>query len=108
MLFFAALLLLQSQADTSRRAPADTTQTRAVSVSVNRGVRSDRNREPRRIPVTEEHRRTAFRTPMARALLERARDARMSQDSALMSYDVMAHMRISAGMALSRLGRDRL
>jgi hypothetical protein len=108
MLFFAALLLLQSQVDTGRRAPADTAKTRAVSVSVNGGVRNDRNREPRRIPVTEEHRRTAFRTPMARALLERARNARMSQDSALMSYDVMAHMRISAGMALSRLGRDRL
>lgn len=109
MLVFAALLLLQTeQADTSRRAPGDSTRTRTVSVSVSAGARSDRNREPRRIPVTEEHRRTAFRTPMARALLERARDARMSQDSALMSYDVMAHMRISAGMALSRRGRDRL
>ena len=108
MLFFAALLLVQTQPDTSRKAADDTGKTRVVNVSVTSGVRSDRNREPRRIPVTEEHRRTAFRTPLARTLLERARGARMSQDSALMSYDVMAHLRMSAGMALSKLGRERL
>src|SRR6185503_16518255 len=43
-----------------------------------------------------------------RALLERARAARLAQDSALTSYDATAYSRISAGMGFSRIGRDRL
>jgi hypothetical protein len=61
-----------------------------------------------RVGVTAEHLRTAFRTPLARTLLERAREARMSQDSALMSYEATAYLRISAGMAITKIGRDRL
>lgn len=71
-------------------------------------VRTDREREPRRVPVTAQHRATAFRTPMARQLLERARVARLQQDSALVAYEAAAYMRISAGMGFSRIGRDRL
>ena len=107
MFVIATLLLLQTQA-ASPQATADTGRKREVSVSVNTGVRGRGHREPRRIQVTEEHLRTAFRTATARTLLARARDARMSQDSALMSYDVDARMRISAGIALSKLGRERL
>ena len=62
----------------------------------------------RRLPVTAEVLATAFRDPTARRLLERARVARMSQDSALDAYDVTAYQRISAGMGFSRIGRDRL
>lgn len=61
-----------------------------------------------RRPVTPEHLATAFKTDEAKVLLERARIARMSQDSALLSYDVNAYQRISAGIGFSRLGRDRL
>jgi len=62
----------------------------------------------RRLPVTTRVLATAFRDPAARLLLARAREARMSQDSALLSYDATSYQRISAGMGFSRIGRDRL
>ena len=62
----------------------------------------------RRLPVTAQAMATAFRDPTARSLLVRARLARMSQDSALLSYDATTYQRISAGMGFTRIGRDRL
>lgn len=62
----------------------------------------------RRLPVTAKVLATAFRDPAAKVLLERARDARVSQDSALQAYDAMTYQRISAGMGFARIGRDRL
>ena len=62
----------------------------------------------RRLPVTAQVLATAFKDATARELLERARVARMSQDSALTGYDATAYQRISAGMGFSRIGRDRL
>ena len=44
----------------------------------------------------------------ARAMLERARAARLRQDSSLRSYDVNAYQRISVGMGFKKIGRDRL
>ena len=64
--------------------------------------------QPRRIPVTAEHERTAFLDPAARALLLRAREARLAQDTLLVSYSASAYQRVSVGMALRRLARDRL
>ncbi|HVH39540.1 MAG TPA: hypothetical protein VM764_05925 [Gemmatimonadaceae bacterium] len=65
-------------------------------------------RAPRRVVVTEEMRRTAFKDDGARDLLLRARAARMTQDSMLMSYDAKGYRRISVGMALRAVARDRL
>lgn len=65
-------------------------------------------RAPRRIPVTDEHRRTAFKDAAARDLLLRAREARMRQDSALLSYEAKSYQRISVGMKLRETARDRL
>ena len=88
-----------------------------VTVSVGpgeTGVRVERDqdtvsrREARRIPVTDEHRRTAFKDAAARDLLLRARIARMTQDSMLISYDAKSYRRISAGMALRAIARERL
>jgi hypothetical protein len=79
-----------------------------VNITIGPSERRRNDRRPKRIPVTEQHRRTAFRTPLARALLERARVARLEQDSALKSYDATAYLRISAGMGFARIGRDRL
>ena len=62
----------------------------------------------RRIPVTDEHRRTAFKDARARELLLHARAARLQQDSSLLSYDVKSYQRISAGMSLRETARDRL
>jgi hypothetical protein len=101
-------LLMQVKVDANvRRDTTDATR-RNVTVEVKVGSDSGRRREPKRIPVTAEHLRTAFASPMARALLERARTSRMAQDSALMSYDATAYLRISAKMGFSRIGRDRL
>jgi hypothetical protein len=58
--------------------------------------------------VTPEHLATAFRTPAARTLFERARAARLEHDSTLRSYDAKTYQRVSAGLGLKRFGRDRL
>jgi len=79
----------------------------SVSVGVTVSTRNER-RPPKRIPVTAEHLRTAFRTPASRLLLERARAARLAQDSALVSYEATTYLRISAGLGFSKIGRDRL
>lgn len=105
--FLLAALLIPSQADVRVHRDSSDTTRREVSVTLGTGVRTNRS-EPRRVPVTEEHLRTAFTSPAARTLLLRARSARLSQDSALMSYDATAHLRISAGMGFAKIGRDRL
>lgn len=68
----------------------------------------DARRRTRIIPVTAEHQRTAFSDPLARATLERARAARVADDSALLGYDSKTRERASIGMSLTRLGRERL
>ena len=81
---------------TDRRVPADTIDNRQKRL------------ERRRIPVTPELEASAFRDAAARTLLTKAREARMRQDSALLSYDATAYQRLSAGMAFRAFGRDRL
>jgi hypothetical protein len=66
------------------------------------------NRKPRRIPVTPQHLATAFRDPAAKVLLVNARASRLRQDSSIVSYEANAYQRISAGLAFTRVGRDRL
>jgi len=65
-------------------------------------------RRVRRIPLTPELERTAFRDARARTLLLRARAARLAQDSALRSYDARSYMRVSVGLGVRRLGPERL
>ncbi|MFN2566746.1 MAG: hypothetical protein ABR499_17250 [Gemmatimonadaceae bacterium] len=68
-----------------------------------------RARRPvRRQPVTPELERTAFADARARTLLERARAARLAQDSALRAYDAKAYQRLSFGVGFRRIARDRL
>ena len=75
--------------------------TRSISIGAGGG-------RARRIPVTAQHLATAFRDSAARKLLRTARAARMAQDSAIVSYDAMSYQRISAGLGVGRMGRDRL
>jgi hypothetical protein len=104
-----AALLLQVRTDvTVKKDTAAGSKGKHVNVQVAVGDEEDRGREPRRIPVTDDHLRTAFKTPLAGTLLHRARAARLAQDSALVSYEAAAYLRISAGMGFSRIGRDRL
>ena len=61
-----------------------------------------------RIPLTDAMRASAFKDPAARDLLLRAREARLKQDSALLSYDATTYQRVSAGLGFKAFGRDRL
>jgi hypothetical protein len=71
--------------------------------------RRDRERRPvRRIPLTPELEASAFRDPLARTLLLRARDARLRQDSSLLNYDASAYQRLSVGLGIRAAGRQRL
>ncbi|MBW7932355.1 MAG: hypothetical protein H3C62_01835, partial [Gemmatimonadaceae bacterium] len=96
------------------KAAADTTKKyeRDVSFGIQiggSGGGDDDDREPpRRIPVTDEMRRTAFKDATARDLLLRARSARLRQDSLLVSYDARTYQRFSVGMGLRAFGRDRV
>lgn len=62
----------------------------------------------RRIPLTPELVRSAFADDMAQRMLERARAARIAQDSALQSYDAKSYLRMSVGLGVRRLGPERL
>ena len=112
LLLLALLAQVQVRAEVQRDS-ADTTRRRNanVNVNINLGPGEEDNRDrrpPKRIPVTEQHLRTAFKTPYARTLLRRARVARLAQDSALKSYDATAYMRISVGLGFAKIGRNRL
>lgn len=105
-----------------KRVPADSIKARARSDTTKAGKTEasfglqiggsgadDVDREaPKRIPVTDELRRTAFRDSTARNLLLRARRARLLQDSLLTSYDARAYQRFSVGMGMRAFGRDRV
>ena len=92
--------ILDSLASVRAEEVAERAQRRAENAS--------RRRVEQRRAVTPAHLATAFKDAAARTLFYKARAARLTQDSALVSYDVNAYQRISAGIAFSRLGRDRL
>jgi hypothetical protein len=62
----------------------------------------------RQRPVTPALLANAFKDPAARDLLERARVARLEQDSSLTGYESDGYARMSVGMGFKRIGRDRL
>ncbi len=121
---FVATFQVRVQAGVQKRPVTDTTKTSAQSDTTKKYQRevsfgiqiggsggSDDDEEraaPRRIPVTDEHRRTAFKDATARDLLLRARAARLKQDSLLVSYEARTYQRFSVGMGLRAFGRDRV
>lgn len=107
MLLLAAIALLQV-AQPPRTDTLQAPRSAADSIAARDSVRRERRNRIRRIPVTAEHLRTAFDDPAARSLLERARAARLTQDTALAAYDATTYQRISAGMGIRRFGRERL
>jgi hypothetical protein len=100
-----AALLLQGVTPDQPQAPAPSPA--APERDSTTGYHRDK-KPPKRIAVTPQHLATAFRDPAARSILTLAREARTRQDSALRSYDATTYQRISAGLALTKLGRDRL
>jgi hypothetical protein len=67
-----------------------------------------KRREAKVIQVTPALMVSAFRDEGARDLLNRARAARLGQDSSLIGYEATGYERMSVGMGLSRFGRDHL
>ena len=107
MPFLVTLLLALQVAPVEPREPQVPDTSRVVTDTTTRR-RSSESRKPRRLPVTAEVLATAFRDAGARDMLLRAREARLRQDSALLSYDATAYQRLSAGVGLRAIGRDRL
>ena len=120
-----AALLQQPTPQTARdSAAADSAKkqsTTRTSISIGLGVSVTRidtsamrdsirkaRKAARIIPVTPEVLRTAFADDRARTLFERARVARLEQDSSLQAYDAKVYQRMSAGLSAARLGRERL
>lgn len=99
MIALLAAALLQS-AGVGTSAAADTTRLAATADSTPRRVR--------RVPLTDEHLRTAFADAGARDLLAVARVARTRQDTSLTAYDATTYQRISVGLGIRRFGRERL
>ena len=101
-----------SPKDSARRAREgarmDTVLARRDSTRSARDSVREQRRRAAVIPLTPALEATAFRDPGARALLMRARAARLAQDSTLTSYDATAYERISAGMKIGSWGRERL
>ena len=65
-----------------------------------------RTRKP--IVATPEQIATAFADPVARSLLERARAVRIAHDSSIASYDATSYQRLTAGLAFTKFGRERI
>jgi hypothetical protein len=89
--------------------PSDTTRQRIV-VRPNRG-RGHRERGFRRDPLpapAPDVVASAFRDAPARDAITAARIARWRQDSTLTSYDATVKQRMSAGLNVKAIGRDRL
>jgi len=101
-----------SHADSVKRAERlarqDTLAVRMDSIRAARDSFRVKSREARHIPLTPQLLATAFKDPNARILLDRARAARFTQDSALQSYDATTYERISVNSKITSLGRDRL
>ena len=113
MLAAATLFFLQAVSVSvgQDKAARDSVKREALRDSIRRQIalESDQPRRPvRRIPVTPEHLKTAFRDSAARQLLLRARAARLTTDSTLLAYDATAYQRLSTGLGFRATGRDRL
>jgi hypothetical protein len=106
----AALLQLPAQQTPAPARPAADSMHEAAARSRtdSTGKRKREKQPPKRIPLTPELLSSAFKDPEARHILTLARQARMSQDSALQGYDATTYQRISAGFGFSKIGRERL
>ena len=70
--------------------------------------RASRPRRPRPSDVSPEMEASAFASEGARTLFRRAQEARLRSDADLRGYDAKVVRRISAGIAFSKMGRERL
>jgi hypothetical protein len=111
--------LLQQQPDTAKRTAS---QRRADSISKvvqkriaehqaaarDSRIREQQHQRDAMAKLTPEMLASAYKDAGARDLLLRARAARRTQDSALVSYDANVYQRVSAWLGFGRMSRDRL
>lgn len=99
-------------AQSDRSARPDTSRDRVIIRSEpTRSRHGDERRYSRRgaLPdVSPAVAASAYRDARARATIERARHARFLQDSTLTSYDATVKQRLSVGLNVKAIGRDRL
>lgn len=101
--------LLVSAALIAQQAPPSPVVQRPTVVRDSSPADTSRERNAgRRLPVTAAVLATAFKTPATRALFEKARRARLEQDSAIKSYDAMARQRMSVNFGIGSRGREHL
>ena len=105
VLAFLLPALAAAQPPAAPAARADGAPAAARSDSTRRNGRQ--RPAPRRQTVTAELEQSAFADPLARSMLLRARSARLSQDSALRAYDAKTYQRLTVGIGVRMLGRDR-
>jgi hypothetical protein len=97
---FALHLAIQS-GQPPQRARQTVVRDSTPADSIKRGV-------PRRLPVTAAALASAFHDAATRDLFERARRARVAQDSSIMSYDAKVKQRMSVMLSIGKIGRERL
>jgi len=119
-MILTAAILLQTMVMTVGNSPTDSVKARRERARLDSMlVRADSSRrvhdsvaavrrKARVIPVTPQLEANAFAGNEARALLLRARAARLAQDSALRAYDATTYERFSVGLNVGLLGRERL
>ena len=109
----ALALQVQVTISVGKRPNADSAAARraeieAIIEEAKADTNNNRRRVPRHLTLTTAHLATAFKDPQAKELLERARIARLRQDTLLLAYDAKAYERVSVGLGVKLLGRDRL
>jgi len=100
---FIALIAVYAalQGRPAQQRPATAVRDSTPADSIRRDV-------PRRLAVTREALATAFKDSSARRLFERARGARVAQDSSLRSYDAKTRQRMSVSAGFGKFGREHL
>ena len=93
----------EQKGDSARQARRD-----SIAAVIEQRRRDREDRPVRRIPVTPELERTAFLDTAAKTLLLQARAARLRQDSTLQSYEATTYQRLSVGLGIRAIGRERL
>lgn len=97
-----------SRRDTATVRPVQVISDSAYQARLARDSARAESRRERAVVATAEHLATAFADDGARQLLESAREARLTQDSLLLAYSATASERMTIGMALSRVARERI
>jgi hypothetical protein len=69
---------------------------------------SSKGESGRRLPVTAAVLASAFKNAETRTLFEKARRARLMQDSAIRNYDAIARQRMSVNLGIGGRGREHL